>query len=261
MRLDKLTGASTPSRNVAVRLVVEIILSANPRRRVPRLAIDLRPFILEHLMSDIQNLVTRIKAEMSAHREKIAQYQSDRVQEHHDREQRLKSLEGVFDQLRSDWKPRLESLAEQFKDSVKVTPTVTPGRRQASLQFQSPLARIDLRFSASTDSEVTKVVLAYDLDILPIYMEFEKHAEIAFPLDQVDRAAAAKWLDDRIVAFVRVYLSLHENEYYLRDHMVEDPIAHVRFPKFVAGATLERDGKTYYFISNDTRQQFEEKKA
>lgn len=211
-------------------------------------------------MSDVQDLMSRISAELSAHKEKISQYKSDRVQEHQDRQQRLRSLESVFDQLRGIWRPRLESFAAQFKDTVQMTPTITPGNRQATFQFQSPLARITLRLSASTDSDVTKVVLAYDLDILPIYMEFEKHAQIEFPLDQVDREAATKWLDDRIVAFVKIYLSLHENEYYLRDHMVEDPVAHIRFPKFVAGATVERGGKTFYFISDETRRQFEAEK-
>lgn len=208
-------------------------------------------------MSDINDLVTRINAEIAAHRQKVSQFRSETVQEHKDRQQRLERLESLFGQLRDVWKPRLESLATQFKNSVEVTPTVTPGRRQASFKFQSPVARINLRFSASTDTDVSNLVLSYDLDILPIYMAFEKHAELSLPLDKVDTGAVARWLDDRIVAFVKVYLSLHENEHYLRDHMVEDPVAHVRFPKFVAGATLERGGKTYYFISEDTRRQFE----
>ncbi|RIK74175.1 MAG: hypothetical protein DCC68_23595 [Planctomycetota bacterium] len=208
-------------------------------------------------MSDVQDLLARINAEVSAHREKVSQLRSEVVEEVKGRKERMVKLEQAFHQLRGVWIPRLESLVLQFKDAVQVTPTVTPGRRQGTFEFRSPLAHITLRFTASTDTEVTKVVLAYDLDILPIYMQFEKHAEISFPLDAVDNDTAAKWLDDRIVQFVKVYLSLHENEYYLRDHMVEDPVAHVKFPKFVAGATLERGGKTYYFISEDTRRQFE----
>ena len=47
---------------------------------------------------------------------------------------------------------------------------------------------------------------------------------------------------------MRTYLSLHENQYYLKGHMVEDPVAKIQFPKYAAGATLERDGKTLYFI-------------
>ncbi len=208
-------------------------------------------------MSDVQDLLARINAEVSAHREKISQLRADVSQEAKGRQERLGKLEQVFDQLRGVWAPRLDSLVRQFKDSVQVTPTVTPGRRQGTFEFESPVAHITLRFTASADSEVKQVVLAYDLDILPIYMQFEKHAEIAFPLEQVDAEAAAKWFDDRIVQFVKVYLSLHENEYYLRDHMVEDPVAKVKFPKFVAGDTLERAGKTYYFISEETRREFE----
>ena len=61
--------------------------------------------------------------------------------------------------------------------------------------------------------------------------------------------------------FAQTFLSLGSNEYYLKDHMVEDPVAHVRFPKFVAGATVERGGKTYYFISDETRREFEQQLA
>jgi YHS domain-containing protein len=97
------------------------------------------------------------------------------------------------------------------------------------------------------------------LEILPILMEFEKHADVKFPLDNVDREALARWIDDRIVAFVRTYLSVHENNHYLKGHLVQDPIAGVSFPKYAAGATLERGGTTYYFIGEETRREFEKK--
>ena len=35
------------------------------------------------------------------------------------------------------------------------------------------------------------VVLGYDLKILPVFMEFEKHAEMTIPLDKFDTDAAA----------------------------------------------------------------------
>jgi YHS domain-containing protein len=38
--------------------------------------------------------------------------------------------------------------------------------------------------------------------------------------------------------------------------MVEDPVAKIQFPKFAAGATLARDGKTLYFIDEQTREEF-----
>jgi YHS domain-containing protein len=41
--------------------------------------------------------------------------------------------------------------------------------------------------------------------------------------------------------------------------MVEDPIAGIRIPKLAAAATVERGGKTYYFIGEETRREFEAK--
>jgi YHS domain-containing protein len=108
---------------------------------------------------------------------------------------------------------------------------------------------------------VRHLVLDYDLHIIPILMKFEPHARIEFPLESVDSQAVAKWLDDRILDFVRTYLSLHENEYYLKPQMVTDPIAGIEFPQSAAGATLERDGKAYYFISEETRGEFEKRQG
>jgi YHS domain-containing protein len=41
--------------------------------------------------------------------------------------------------------------------------------------------------------------------------------------------------------------------------MVEDPIAGTRFPKYAAGTSVDYQGKTYYFISQETRREFEAK--
>ena len=41
--------------------------------------------------------------------------------------------------------------------------------------------------------------------------------------------------------------------------MVEDPIAHVRFPKHAAGATMEWKGKAYTFVRKETRQVYEKR--
>jgi YHS domain-containing protein len=74
--------------------------------------------------------------------------------------------------------------------------------------------------------------------------------------DAVDEAAAGRLVDDRIVDFVRAHLSMGEDEIYTRYHVVEDPVAHVRFPDFAAGATLEWQGKMYYFLGEETHQEF-----
>jgi YHS domain-containing protein len=212
-------------------------------------------------MPDIQSLVSRVDAEFSALREKHQKAQAEQVRAYQGRQQRLQQLGKVFDRLREIWGPRLEVLVKKFGDEVQVTPRIVPSTREARFRFQSRLARIDLRLSASTDRDVTKVILSYDLDIIPVLLRYDAHSEAEFPLDAVDPEAVARWVDDRIVSFVKTYLSLHENETYLKDEMVEDPVAHVRFPKFAAGATLRRNGTTYYFVGEETRRAFEEQEV
>jgi len=211
-------------------------------------------------MTDVSNLIQRIRDEFAASQQKLKGFQAQQVESHHARQKREEKLEQLFDQLAEVWRPRLEALAKEFGDQVKVTPTLQRGKRQASMEVKSPLASIRLQFSAAGNSDVTQLVLGYDLEILPILMEIERHAEISMPLDEVDPQAIGQWLDDRIVGFVKTYLSLHENEYYLKDQMVEDSIAGMRFPKFAAGATRQRGNETFYFISEETALEFDRKK-
>lgn len=212
-------------------------------------------------MADINSLLSRIDAEFTAVDAQIKSFQAEQVHEYEARKQRLAKLETVFHQLREVWRPRLEALATKFGDKVRVTPTFTPSSKSAEFAFRSKLAHITLRFSATTDADVRNVILAYDLDILPILLRYEPHSETTFPLDNVDPEVAAKWIDDRIVDFVKTYLSLHQNNLYLKDMMVEDPVAGVRFPKYAAATTLEADGKTYYFIGEETKNEFAAKRA
>jgi YHS domain-containing protein len=88
-------------------------------------------------------------------------------------------------------------------------------------------------------------------------MQYNAHQQAEWPLDAIDERAIGDWVDDRIVEFVKTYLSLHENEYYWKEHMVVDPVAGVRFPKFAAAATVEWEGKTYHFMGDQTRREFE----
>jgi hypothetical protein len=202
------------------------------------------------------DLGQRIDAEFHRFDDRIKQAQASYLHEHRDRQARLVEFEKLLEKLADLWRPRLETLTRRFGEKVDVAPTITAHSRQATLEFQSTLARIKLRLSASTDRDVRKLILDYNLEIIPVLMQFDSHQQAEWPLESIDQAAIARWVDDRLVGFTNTYLSLHENEYYLKDHMVEDPVAAVRFPKFAAAATLDWQGKTYHFIAEDTRREF-----
>jgi YHS domain-containing protein len=212
-------------------------------------------------MPDTNALAGRIDAEFAAIEEKYKKGQVEQVQAYQERQKRLQKLTQVFDRLREVWKPRLEVLVAKFGDRVTGTPQVKPSTREITLAFKSTLAVIRLKFSANTDRDINKVILSSNLEIVPILMKFDAHSELEFPIDAVDPDAAGRWVDDRIVSFVKTYLSLHENDYYLKDEMVEDPVARIRFPKFAAGATLEVKGQTYYFVGEETRAEFQKTQA
>ena|SRR5436190_13996917 len=207
------------------------------------------------------SLAERIDAEIAAAFDRVEQLKTQKSEEFQGRQDRLEKLDQTLEALREIWRPRLDALAKKFGERVKVQPQVQPGRRSATFKFKSELASVDLRFAVAPDPDVRNVIFTSDLQILPILMKFDSHDEISFPLDAVDKAALGKWFDDRIVDFVRTYLSLHENQYYLKGHLVEDPIAKVQFPKYAAGATLEAGGRTIYFIDESTLLEYQQKQA
>jgi YHS domain-containing protein len=204
-------------------------------------------------------LLQRLEAEFEKSRDKLEELRRKKVDDYQGRRDRLTLFDKACESLRGVWVPRLETLKKAFGERVNVTPHAAGSRREATFSFTSSVARITMRFAATTDFDVRNLVLEYTLDIVPVLMTFPDQARLEQPFDKLDPDLIGKWIDDRIVDFVRTYLSLHENEYYLKAHMVEDPIAHVRFPKFAAATTLERGGQTYYFIANETRAEFEAK--
>jgi hypothetical protein len=212
-------------------------------------------------MPDINDLARRIDGEFTALEEKSKSFRAEQLEEYKQRQKRLEQLGLAFEQLREVWKPRLELLVKKFGDRVQVTPRIVPTTREAAFDFQSNLAKVRLRFSAYTDRDVKKVILGYDLEIIPMLMRFNPHSELEFPLGAINKEAAAKWIDDRIVEFVQTYFALGENDIYLKDYMVEDPVAHVRFPIDAAAMSLEWQGKKFYFIGADTRREFEKQQG
>jgi len=209
--------------------------------------------------NDVQNLLARIDSEFARARTQMDQMRKSKVEEHQGRQARLALFEQACERLKGVWRPRLEALQKAFGEKVQVQPHFETGRRQASFAFDSNLARINLTFTATTDLDVRNLVLEYTLRLLPVLMSIPDHERLEQPFDRIDEKAIGAWIDERIVDFVKTYLAVHENEFYLKAHMVEDPVAHVRFPEFAAASTLERGGKTLYFIANETREEFEAK--
>ncbi len=208
-------------------------------------------------MESTQELAARIDAAFASMEAKRKQCQEVETRKYEEWKQRLAKLGMEFDTLRGVFKPRLDLLIAKCGDQVTATPKFTESMRILVLDFRSAAARIRLRFQATTDHDIRKLILNYDLEIVPILMQCDSHATLEMPLDAIDYEAAVRWADERIMSFVQIYTALHENPYALRDQRVTDPVSGTTFPKGAAGAKRERDGRTDSFVTEQARREFE----
>ncbi len=212
-------------------------------------------------MSDVSELSRRIDGALAAVKDKAQQQAQDRLQEYQERQGLLKEYETAQARIVEIVKPRLAALAERAGDRVTVTPSVSQTRRAASLDFKSPKAVLALTFSVAPDREVKQAVVECDVKVVPVLWRFDAHSEFATAIANVDAAGLTKWIDDRILAFVDLYIQIHEADLFSKAEMVEDPVAKVSFPKFAAGATLDHGGQTHYFIDESNKAEFARQKG
>jgi len=208
-------------------------------------------------MRDVNELVNRIESAFTVVKEKAKQQQQRELLLYQERQKRLAEYEKIQAKVVEITRPRLEALAKRAGDRVAITPSVSQTRRSARFEFRSTEAYITLTFSIVPDQDIKNLVVEYDLRIVPVLWRFDSHAEFNTPIAAPDLDGLSKWLDDQIVGFVELYIQIHESELYDKAEFVEDPVAKVKFPKFAAGATLERGGQTYYFIDEESKSAFE----
>jgi YHS domain-containing protein len=216
-------------------------------------------------MADVNTLIRRIDQELAAdvNREKAAW--AEVARENRERGPRLTCYEGVAKHIIDLLKPRLAAFLERFKAVVKAEPSVREHTRAMNLTFAATIAKVSLRFEVFPDRDVSHVRLECTQEIIPVLFRYDKQSVLEFPLDSVQDDAVVQWFDERVVAFVKAYVAVVRQDAALKEHLkdqlAEDPVAKIRFPKYLASSTLERDGRTYYFVDEETRREFEKAPA
>ena len=161
-------------------------------------------------MTNTPTLAERIEAELTAARQRSAAIQNQVANYEPGRWQRQELVDKRLNEIRSLWRDRLAELSKWFGDKMQVQAQVASGRRQATFAVRSTRAEIELRFSVFTDDDVRNVIFQYDLDISPAPAGYDAHSELSFPHDQIDERELVDWLYDRIISFVKTYLTIHE---------------------------------------------------
>jgi YHS domain-containing protein len=216
-------------------------------------------------MTHINALIDRIDQEIATEVGRQKTVWAELMLANRERGLRLQRYETEAKHIIELVKPRLDAFIERFKAVVKAEPTVREHTRAVNLTFAATVAKATLRFEVFPDQDVNHIRLECTQEIIPVVVRYDKQSVFEFSLGGVPDEAVVQWFDDRLVAFVKAYVALVRQDAALReqlkDEFVEDPVARIQFPKYLASSTLNRDGRTYYFVDEDTRREFENQAA
>jgi YHS domain-containing protein len=211
-------------------------------------------------MTGSDSLTSRLDAEFAATRERIRGMHVESVRLSGETRTQFNTFTRLRERVNDLIAPRLKHLQERLPEA-KTTSVPSPHGDSVALRLVSGAARITVGFSLSHDGPLGKAVLDYDLEILPVFVRFDRHGRLEIPLDSgdCDYGRIGQWLDDRIVGFVHTHMEMQFMPQYQGDNMAIDPVAHVSFPKAFGHSSFECGGKTYHFLSEQTRQEFEKR--
>ncbi|QDV34745.1 YHS domain-containing protein [Tautonia plasticadhaerens] len=222
-------------------------------------------------MSGIDEFKATLRGEVEAAREKVEAMQAESAEQYRRMQARYATFLDLSQRIRDAVKPRLEAFAETLPGA---TPTVTrrdfgPAGRTfhaVIVSFDLPRsercpAEINLRLALEAGPAVEGLVLSYDLRIMPVFLDFERHDQLALPLEEASVERALDWFDRKAVQFTRTYISLFFNASYQRGSDVVDPVLGMSFPRTFARGTAEHEGTTYHFFTEESREAFEREPA
>jgi YHS domain-containing protein len=216
-------------------------------------------------MTDVDTLIRRIDQELEAEVKDQKAAWAERAQAAREHDLALQRYEPVAKHIIELLKPRLTAFIDRFKAVVKAEPSVRGSTRAMHMMFSATVAKVTLTFEVFPDRDVSHVRLECSQEIVPVLVRYDKQVAVEFPLDAVPDDAVIQWFDERIVTFVKAYLAIVRQDANLKEHikeqLVEDPVAKIRFPQYLASSTLERGGRTYYFVDEETRREFEKQPA
>jgi YHS domain-containing protein len=209
-------------------------------------------------MADLNDLERRIKEKL-ARSEERQQLQRDHLhQRMAEAEARHERYTNLADRLIQEViRPRMEKLKILF-DNARM-PEPRNSRHSCCCQFEHTTrfpATANLQLGMTRDGEIKTLVIQYELEILPTFFTFEGRDQLTMPLEQVDEAKAAAWVEAKLLHFVDTYLRLETSDHHQEENMAIDPVCGMRINKAFAPAQITYRGKTYYFCIPECRARF-----
>jgi YHS domain-containing protein len=219
-------------------------------------------------MSNIDEFKGKLRGEVEAAQQRVQAMQAETAEQFRQLQGRYKTFLEVSQRVRDALRPRVEAFGEALPD---VTPVVTQrdfgpagrGFHGVFVTFSLPRterrpANIKLHFGLEAGIAVDSLILFYDLEIVPVFIEFERHDQIALPLDPSSVEKAVEWFERKACAFTKTYVSMFFNPYYQKGSEVPDVVLGMTFPRVFAKGQIEHGGVTYYFFTDESQKAFEQ---
>jgi YHS domain-containing protein len=115
-----------------------------------------------------------------------------------------------------------------------------------------------LEIGVTHDGLAKTVTIEYVASILPLYVHLNGKGHLSMPLEELDEAKAAAWIDESVLQFVDAYLSVETTHQYHDENVVIDPVCGMSVNKIEARAEIVYQGATYVFCTEECRQKFAE---
>lgn len=212
-------------------------------------------------MKDSDPLICPMDLELATEATGQEQALAERRQLSRERCLRLHVFDSVARHVLELLKTRLAVFLKRFQPVFQVAPRVGEDIWAVTLMFTTTGARVTLLFEVFPDQDVSHARLECTQDIIPVCVPYVKHLVLECPLISLQDDVLLQRFDERIVTFVRLFLARVGQDVALQEtleeHLVEDPVTKIRFSKYLAASTLERDGQTFFFLDEDTRREFD----
>jgi YHS domain-containing protein len=117
-------------------------------------------------------------------------------------------------------------------------------------------AATTLGFLVSHDADIENINITYSLQILPVFMSFDKRGAFSSSLDDLDESRLAEWVENRLLYFLDTYLQLAHHEQYQKQNLVHDPVCGTQVNKAFAISESGQGSQRYYFCTEDCRAKF-----
>jgi YHS domain-containing protein len=219
-------------------------------------------------MTEIDEFKGKLRDEVEAARKRIQSVQDEATEQYQQMQANYVKFLDLSQRIREALRPWVAAFGETLPD---VTPHVIqrdlgPAGRVfhgVFVTFSLPRsercpANIKLRFGLEAGIAVDNMILFYDVEILPVFIDFERHDQIALPLDPSSVETAVEWFKQKACTFTKMYVSLFFNPHYQKGLGVPDIVLGRTFPRVFAKGQTDHRGVTYYFLTEESQKAFEQ---